>query len=334
MAPLARPVRSTRVLDVRSGDQVLVLTGKDAGKKGTVTKVITNQQGWKKSTARYGAGWQTATPLIGAAVVVEGINIAKRSHQAAHLGRSQRPPAACPAGRHPRDPPAPQHQQRHDHLPVVLAPHAHQARHGSRWTQRARLHALRRAADQRGEEAQVSSELHKRYNEEVVPALRKEFGYDNVMQVPRLTKIVVNIGLGEALRDSKAIDAAVGDMTLLTGQKPVVTRARRSIAQFRLRTGNAIGVVVTLRGERMWDFLERLTRVSLPRIRDFRGVPGKSFDGRGNYSLGLKDQLAFPEIDYDRIDRLRGLEVSIVTTATTDEESKRMLALLGMPFAG
>ena len=180
----------------------------------------------------------------------------------------------------------------------------------------------------------MSSELQKRYNDEVVPALRKEFGYDNVMQVPRLTKIVVNIGLGEALRDSKAIDAAVGDMTLLTGQKPVVTRARRSIAQFRLRTGNAIGVVVTLRGERMWDFLERLTRVSLPRIRDFRGVPGKSFDGRGNYSLGLRDQLAFPEIDYDRIDRLRGLEVSIVTTATTDEESKRMLALLGMPFAG
>ena len=180
----------------------------------------------------------------------------------------------------------------------------------------------------------MSSELQKRYNDEVVPALRKEFGYDNVIQVPRLTKIVVNIGLGEALRDSKAIDAAVGDMTLLTGQKPVVTRARRSIAQFRLRTGNAIGVVVTLRGERMWDFLERLTRVSLPRIRDFRGVPGKSFDGRGNYSLGLRDQLAFPEIDYDRIDRLRGLEVSIVTTATTDEESKRMLALLGMPFAG
>ena len=136
------------------------------------------------------------------------------------------------------------------------------------------------------------------------------------MQVPRLTKIVVNIGLGEALRDGKAIDDAVGDLTLITGQKPVVTRAKRSIAQFRLRTGNAIGVKVTLRGERMWDFLERLTRVALPRIRDFRGVPGKSFDGRGNYTLGLREQLAFPEIDYDRIDRLRGLEVSVVTTAT------------------
>ena len=168
---------------------------------------------------------------------------------------------------------------------------------------------------------------------EVVPALQKEFEYGNAMQVPRLTKIVVNIGLGEALRDAKAIDAAVGDLTLITGQKPVVTRAKRSIAQFRLRTGNAIGVKVTLRGERMWDFLERLTRVALPRIRDFRGVPGKSFDGRGNYSLGLREQLAFPEIDYDKIDRLRGLEVSIVTTATNDEESKRLLALLGMPFA-
>jgi large subunit ribosomal protein L5 len=178
------------------------------------------------------------------------------------------------------------------------------------------------------------SNLHQRYRDEIVPALRKEFGYENVMQVPRVTKIVVNVGLGEALRDSKAIDAAVGDVTQITGQKPVVTRARRSIAQFRLRTGNAIGVKVTLRGERMWDFLERLTRLALPRIRDFRGVPSKSFDGRGNFSLGLREQLAFPEIDYDRIDRLRGLEVSIVTTAKTDEESKRLLALLGMPFAG
>jgi large subunit ribosomal protein L5 len=178
------------------------------------------------------------------------------------------------------------------------------------------------------------SELRERYHSDVVPALRKEFQYDNTMQVPRLTKIVVNIGLGEALRDAKAIDAAVNDLTLITGQKPVVTRARKSIAQFRLRTGNAIGVTVTLRGARMWDFLERLTRIALPRIRDFRGVPSRSFDGRGNYSLGLREQLAFPEIDYDRIDRLRGLELSIVTTATNDEESKRLLSLLGMPFAG
>ena len=179
----------------------------------------------------------------------------------------------------------------------------------------------------------MSSGLRQRYTEEVVPALTKEFGYDNPMQVPRLTKIVVNIGLGEALTNSKAVDAAVGDMATITGQKPVVTRAKRSIAQFKIRTGNAIGVKVTLRGERMWDFLERLTRIALPRIRDFRGVPTRSVDGRGNYSLGLREQLAFPEIDYDKVDRLRGLEVSVVTTAKTDEEAQRLLALLGMPYA-
>jgi large subunit ribosomal protein L5 len=180
----------------------------------------------------------------------------------------------------------------------------------------------------------VSGQLKTRYATEAVPALQKQFGYTNPMQVPRVEKIVVNIGLGEALQNAKAVDAAVGDLQLITGQKPIVTRAKRSIAQFRVRTGNPIGVKVTLRGERMWDFLERLTRIALPRIRDFRGVPGKSFDGRGNYSLGLREQLAFPEIDYDKVDRLRGLEISIVTTAKTDEESKKLLELLGMPFAG
>jgi large subunit ribosomal protein L5 len=180
----------------------------------------------------------------------------------------------------------------------------------------------------------VSGQLKERYTTEVVPAMAKQFEYANPMQVPRVEKIVVNIGLGEALQNAKAVDAAVGDLQLITGQKPIVTRAKRSIAQFRVRTGNPIGVKVTLRGERMWDFLERLTRLALPRIRDFRGVPGKSFDGRGNFSLGLREQLAFPEIDYDKVDRLRGLEISIVTTAKTDEESKRLLELLGMPFAG
>ena len=175
--------------------------------------------------------------------------------------------------------------------------------------------------------------LRQRYHEEVVPALTREFGYGNPMEVPRLSKIVVNIGLGEALTNAKALDAAVADLATITGQRPIITRARRSIAQFRLRTGNPIGAKVTLRGQRMWDFLERLTRLALPRIRDFRGVPEKSFDGRGNYSIGLREQLAFPEIDYDKIDRLRGLEVSIVTTARSDEESKRLLQLLGMPFA-
>ncbi|HEY7523865.1 MAG TPA: 50S ribosomal protein L5 [Candidatus Limnocylindrales bacterium] len=179
----------------------------------------------------------------------------------------------------------------------------------------------------------MSGRLHERYRSEVAPALQKQFEYDNPMQVPRVSKIVVNIGLGEALQNAKAIDAAVGDLATITGQKPIVTKAKRSIAQFRVRTGNSIGAKVTLRGERMWDFLDRLTNLALPRLRDFRGVPTRSFDGRGNYSLGLREQLAFPEIDYDKVDRLRGLEISIVTTAKTDEESKRLLELLGLPFA-
>jgi large subunit ribosomal protein L5 len=175
--------------------------------------------------------------------------------------------------------------------------------------------------------------LQLRYRTDVVPALVKQFEYANPNQVPRVQKIVVNIGLGEALTNAKAIDAASGDLTMITGQKPIVMKARRSIAQFKIRTGNPIGLKVTLRGQRMWDFLERMTMLALPRIRDFRGTPGRSFDGRGNYTLGLREQIAFPEIDYDKVDRLRGLEVSIVTTAKSDEESKRLLELLGMPFA-
>jgi large subunit ribosomal protein L5 len=177
------------------------------------------------------------------------------------------------------------------------------------------------------------SALRERYASEIVPALTKQFEYRNPMEVPRLAKIVVNVGLGEALTNAKAIDAAAGDLATITGQKPVVTKAKRSIAQFRVRTGNPIGLKVTLRGQRMWDFLERLTMLALPRIRDFRGTPGRSFDGRGNYSIGLREQIAFPEIDYDKVDRLRGLEISIVTTAKSGEESKRLLELLGMPFA-
>jgi large subunit ribosomal protein L5 len=179
----------------------------------------------------------------------------------------------------------------------------------------------------------VTSRLHERYKTEIVPALSKQFEYGNPNQVPKVSKIVVNIGLGEALTNAKALDAALGDLTTITGQKPIVTKAKRSIAQFHVRAGNSVGAKVTLRGERMWDFLDRLTTLALPRIRDFRGTPDKSFDGRGNYSLGLREQLAFPEIDYDKVDRLRGLEISIVTTAKTDEESKKLLELLGMPFA-
>lgn len=174
--------------------------------------------------------------------------------------------------------------------------------------------------------------LRQRYQDEVAPALQREFAYPNAMQIPRLHKVVVNIGLGEAIQNAKALDAAVGDLTTITGQKPIVTRAKRSIAQFRLRTGMPIGAKVTLRGQRMYDFLERTMRLALPRIRDFRGIPTRSFDGRGNFSLGLQEQLVYPEIDYDKIDRLRGLEISIVTTAKTDEEGRMLLQLLGMPF--
>src|SRR6266545_2788037 len=153
----------------------------------------------------------------------------------------------------------------------------------------------------------MSQRLHERYTSEIAPALTKQFEYRNPMQVPRVSKVIVNIGLGEALTNAKAIDAATGDLALITGQRPIVTRAKRSIAQSRLRTGNPVGAKVTLRGERMWDFLDRLTALALPRIRDFRGTPSRSFDGRGNYSLGFREQLAFPEIDYDKVDRLRGL---------------------------
>ena len=174
--------------------------------------------------------------------------------------------------------------------------------------------------------------LRRRYRDEVAPALRREFGYANPMQIPRLEKVIVNIGLGEAIQNAKALDAAVGDLTRITGQKPIVTKAKRSIAQFRLRTGMPIGAKVTLRGQRMYDFLERTMRLALPRIRDFRGISRSSFDGRGNFSLGLREQLVYPEIDYDKIDRLRGMEISIVTTARTDEEGLKLLQLLGMPF--
>jgi len=175
--------------------------------------------------------------------------------------------------------------------------------------------------------------VRERYQSDVVPALVQEFGYKNVMQVPKLQKIVLNVGLGEAVANPRALDAAVGDLTAITGQKPVVTRAKKSIAAFKLRTGMPIGAMVTLRGPRMYEFFDRLTAVTLPRIRDFRGVSPNSFDGRGNYTLGLREQLAFPEIDYDKIDKTRGLEMSFVTTARTDEEGRRLLALLGMPFA-
>jgi large subunit ribosomal protein L5 len=179
----------------------------------------------------------------------------------------------------------------------------------------------------------MAPRVQERFKSDIVPTLMEEFGYKNVMQVPKLQKIVINVGLGEAVANAKAIDAAVGDIEAITGQKPVVTRAKKSIAAFKLREGMPIGAMVTLRGPRMYEFLDRLTSITLPRIRDFRGISPNSFDGRGNYTLGLQEQLAFPEIDYDKIDKTRGLEMSFVTTAKTDAEGRRLLALLGMPFA-
>jgi len=176
------------------------------------------------------------------------------------------------------------------------------------------------------------NKLKEKYQQEIVPALAKAFQYTNVMQVPRVEKVVLNIGLGEAMDNAKALEAAVSDLTQITGQKPIMTKARMSIANFKLREGRIIGTKVTLRGERMWSFLDRLLNIALPRVRDFRGVSPDAFDGRGNYTLGLREQLIFPEIEYDKIDKLRGLEVTIVTTAGSDDHGRLLLQLLGMPF--
>jgi large subunit ribosomal protein L5 len=172
------------------------------------------------------------------------------------------------------------------------------------------------------------------YEKEIVPALTRKFKYKNVMQVPKMTKIVLNIGLGEAIQNIKALDAASGDMALIAGQKPVITKASKSIASFKLRKGMPIGCMVTLRRERMYEFYQKLVTVVLPRVRDFKGVSGKSFDGRGNYTLGLKEQIIFPEIEYDKVDRVRGMNITVATTAQTDEEAFELLKLMGMPFRG
>ena len=171
------------------------------------------------------------------------------------------------------------------------------------------------------------------YRQEVLPALTKEFSYGSVMEVPRLEKIVVNIGLGEALTNPRALETATADIATITGQKPVANRAKRSIANFKVRQGNPIGLSVTVRGDRMWEFYDRLVNATLPRIRDFHGVSNKAFDGRGNYGLGIREQLIFPEVDYDKIDRIRGMQLTLVTTARSDEEGKRLLELMGMPFS-
>lgn len=176
------------------------------------------------------------------------------------------------------------------------------------------------------------NKMKEKYQKEIVPALIKTFEYKNIMEVPRITKVVVNVGMGSEMENAKAIEAAVSDLAKITGQKPIVTKARKSIAAFKLREGRIIGTKVTLRGERMWSFLDRLMNVALPRVRDFRGVSPDAFDGRGNYTLGLKDQLVFPEIEYDKIDKLRGMEITIVTTAKSDDHGRLLVQMFGMPF--
>jgi len=180
--------------------------------------------------------------------------------------------------------------------------------------------------------ATIPSGMKQRYDTQVKDELRKQFNYDNVMRIPRVEKIVVNIGMGESIGNAKAMDAAADQLAQITGQRPIVTKSKKAISNFRLRIGMPIGLKVTLRGPRMWHFYEKLVTVALPRIRDFQGIPDRSFDGRGNFSLGLKEQLVFPEIEYDKIDRLRGMEITIVTTAKTDEEARALLRALGMPF--
>lgn len=178
----------------------------------------------------------------------------------------------------------------------------------------------------------MMTRLHEKYKAEVVPALTKRFGYKNTMAVPRVRKVTLNIGLGEASQNIKLLDTAVQELGLITGQKPVITRAKKSISNFKIRKGMPIGCMVTLRGERMFEFLDRLSSIVLPRVRDFKGLPGNSFDGRGNFTLGLKDQLVFPEIDYTRVDKMKGMNVTITTTARSDEEGRELLRLMGMPF--
>ncbi|MGL5513650.1 MAG: 50S ribosomal protein L5 [Sporomusa sp.] len=179
----------------------------------------------------------------------------------------------------------------------------------------------------------MDARLKEKYKTEVAQAMMQKFGYKNVMEIPKVEKVVINMGVGEAVGNPKILDAAVGDMTLIAGQKPVVTRAKKSIAAFKIREGMPIGAKVTMRGERMYQFLDKLFNIALPRVRDFRGVSPKAFDGRGNYTLGIKEQLIFPEIDYDKIDKIRGMDIIIVTTAATDEEARELLRLMGMPFS-
>ena len=282
-----------------------------------------------KKSPQAGANKEKPTRTPGAPKEAAGDGKAEKAPAPERPARAQRPekgapaearaekPAAAPAGDKPAR--APRQQQAAGAAPAQRGGGGKAAAPAAKAAERPAM-------------PREPTRLLIRYREQVVPVLRREFGYTNPMQAPRLRKVSLNIGMGEALKSQGAIDAAAGDITAITGQKPVVTKARKSVANFGLREGQAIGVMITLRGARMWQFMDRLMNIALPRVRDFRGVPRNAFDGRGNYTLGMKEQVVFPEIDYNKIDRLRGLQINVITSARTDEEGRRLLELLGMPF--
>ena len=280
---------------IRKNDNVVVTTGKDRGKRGRVLKVLPEKN----------------------RVVVEGVNFIKRHTK-------PNPQRNIKGGLVERE--AALHAS---NVQLVCPECGKPTRLGRKILGDGRK--VRDLPQVRGSGRQMSR-LRQRYEKDVVPALKKEFGYDNVMAIPKVKKVVVNMGLGEATQNAKIVDTGADELARIAGQKPVITRAKKSISQFKVRKGMPIGTMVTLRGERMWEFLDRLIAVALPRVRDFRGVSPRGFDGRGNYTLGLKDQLLFPEIDYMKVDKARGMNISVVTTAKTDEESRKLLQLLGMPF--
>ncbi len=291
---------------VRRNDTVEITTGKDRGKRGEVRRVLVKEQ----------------------RLVVSGINLVKRHRRQ----------------RNPQEPSAIIEMEAPLHVsnvkvvcPLVLGRRARGLQVPGRRPQGAQLQELQRGdrlmAETETTQTKPIPALKQRYRDEVVPTLTREFGYTNPMQVPTLSKVSLNIGLGEALTNGRAIESAQADLATITGQRPVVNRAKKAISNFKLREGNPIGVSLTLRGDRMWEFVDRLMNVALPRVRDFRGVNGNAFDGRGNYALGLTEQLIFPEISFDQVERVRGMQINIITTAQNDEEGKRLIELLGMPYS-
>jgi large subunit ribosomal protein L5 len=294
-------------VDIKKDDMVKVLQGKDRGKEGRVVRVLPSE----------------------GRVMVDGVALAKKHMRFERQALDRRP--AAPAGRHHRRRDVHRHLERPDRVQVVRQGLPDRppdgGRHEGPLLPPLRVGALRTMAD-------YTPRMKTTFNEELIPRLMDELGLTNVMQVPRFEKVVINMGVGDAVKDGRMLEAALADLTVIAGQKPVVTKARKSIAGFKLREGMPIGAKVTLRGDRMWEFLDRLVTLALPRIRDFRGLNPEAFDGRGNYTLGVTEQLIFPEIDYDKVLQVRGMDITVVTTAKSDDEGLALLMALGFPFPG